>query len=86
MSLRELLDAVSDGDDVPELTADHLLDMCQTLVCLQEAVAEVAVRESRRPQGLVRADGRLTRTGVDTALTVLGLPLVSDEEWWEIGG
>ncbi|MFC0862165.1 hypothetical protein ACFHYQ_07635 [Sphaerimonospora cavernae] len=44
-----------DVDDVPELTADDLRDMCQTLVCLQEAVAGVVVCENRCPQGLVTA-------------------------------
>lgn len=86
MSSEDLSDAMPNEDDVPALTADDLRDACLTLVCLHEAVAEVVVRENRSPQGLVTADGRLSRAGVDAALTVLGLPLVSDEEWWALGG
>lgn len=76
-----VLGGMPGGDEERGLTADDLLDRCRTLIDLHEAVAVVVLRERDCPHGLIAADGRLTRAGLDTALTVLGLPVVSDEEW-----
>ncbi|MFF4776468.1 hypothetical protein ACFY05_26760 [Microtetraspora fusca] len=66
-----------------ELTADQMEAMHETVARVREVLAELAERERRSPQGLAKY-GRLSKSGVDAALGMMGLPPVSDEEWTEI--
>ena len=66
-----------------ELTAAEVQAMAATVARVREAVAEIVARERRHSQGLIAGD-RLSRDGLDAATESLGMPPVSDQEWWDL--
>ncbi|MEN3535834.1 hypothetical protein AAH991_12020 [Microbispora sp. ZYX-F-249] len=73
-------------DDAPELTSEELAAMRDTVVRARETLAVIVARERAHPQGLIDSRGRLTRSGVNAAAGMLGMPPVTDEEWADISG
>ncbi len=74
---------IPDFHDRSELTADEIRAMRETVARVLEVTAELVERERRNPQGLIE-NGRFSKSGVDAALGLIGIPPVSDEEWMEI--
>lgn len=67
-------------DDPPELTAEEIQAMAETIARVKAALADIVARECQQSRGLI-SRGYLSREGLDAAAKSLGMPPVSDDEW-----